>query len=262
MALTIDFQGKVVFITGGISGIGLGISRRFVEAGAEIIVCSERNVEDALVKEFIVEMESLNAKYSYFEFDVTDNSKRHNFYMLLASKYKKIDVFISNAGKNVFKGVDDCSESDWDFNFNLNLESHWQLAKLIKPLLQESPSAVVLMMASNHAYSTLNGCFPYNVSKAAMLSMIQSIAIEWAPKIRVLGIAPGFIETEGNQSWFDSFEDPIAAKAETINLHLVQRIGTIEEIGAWCVFLSSEYAGFASGTTYLVDGGRSALMQD
>jgi NAD(P)-dependent dehydrogenase (short-subunit alcohol dehydrogenase family) len=77
-----------------------------------------------------------------------------------------------------------------------------------------------------------------------------------------VGIAPGFIDTAGNQTWFDSFPDPAAERARTEKMHPVGRIGTVEEIGALCAFIASPMAGFISGTTLCVDGGRSALMQD
>ena len=118
------------------------------------------------------------------------------------------------------------------------------------------------MISSNHAYSTLPGCFPYNITKTALTGLVRSLAIEWGPKIRTVGIAPGFIDTPGNQLWFDSFLDPVMEKQRTIELHPVKNLGTPDEIGGWCAFLASEYAAFASGTTYLVDGGRNALMQD
>ena len=75
-------------------------------------------------------------------------------------------------------------------------------------------------------------------------------------------VAPGFIDTAGNDTWFDSFPDPEAERRRTIDLHPVKRIGTVEEVGALCVYLASPYARFISGTTILMDGGRSALMQD
>ena len=117
-------------------------------------------------------------------------------------------------------------------------------------------------MTSNHAFSTIPGCFPYNVAKTALTGLVRSLAIEWAPAIRTIGLAPGFIDTPGNQQWFNSFADPAQERKRTIDQHPVKRIGTPEEVGAWCVFMASEYAAFASGTTYLLDGGRSSMMQD
>ena len=92
--------------------------------------------------------------------------------------------------------------------------------------------------------------------------LVRSLAIEWGPAVRTVGVAPGFIDTAGNDTWFDSFPDPEAERRRTIDLHPVKRIGTVEEVGALCVYLASPYARFISGTTILMDGGRSALMQD
>ena len=75
-------------------------------------------------------------------------------------------------------------------------------------------------------------------------------------------MAPGFIDTPGNQTWFDSFPDPAAERARTEARHPVGRIGTPEEVGNLCAFLASPLSGFITGNTLLMDGGRSALMQD
>ena len=119
-----------------------------------------------------------------------------------------------------------------------------------------------MIMTSNHAFSSIPGCFPYNVTKTAITGLVRSLAIEWGPEIRTVGIAPGFIDTAGNDTWFASFPDPAAERQRTENLHPVKRIGTVEEVGALCVYLASPMARFISGTTILMDGGRSALMQD
>ena len=101
-----------------------------------------------------------------------------------------------------------------------------------------------------------------NVTKTAITGLVRSLTIEWGPKIRTVGVAPGFIDTAGNDTWFNSFPDAMAERQRTINLHPVKKIGTVEEVGALCVYLASPMAGFISGTTILMDGGRSALMQD
>jgi NAD(P)-dependent dehydrogenase (short-subunit alcohol dehydrogenase family) len=92
--------------------------------------------------------------------------------------------------------------------------------------------------------------------------LVRALAIEWGPSIRVIGIAPGFIETSGNDKWFESFPDAEAEHQRTISLHPAGKLGTAEEVGAWCAFLASDFAAFATGATYLIDGGRSALMKD
>jgi NAD(P)-dependent dehydrogenase (short-subunit alcohol dehydrogenase family) len=100
------------------------------------------------------------------------------------------------------------------------------------------------------------------VTKTALTGLVRSQAIEWGPEIRTVGVAPGFIETPGNNKWFESFSDAEAERNRTIKLHPAGKLGSVEEVGAFCAFLASEYAAFMTGTTYLMDGGRSALMQD
>ena len=107
------------------------------------------------------------------------------------------------------------------------------------------------------------GQINYAAAKAGVIGMTKTAAKELARKgITVNAVAPGFIDTAGNDTWFDSFPDPEAERRRTIDLHPVKRIGTVEEVGALCVYLVSPYARFISGTTILMDGGRSALMQD
>jgi NAD(P)-dependent dehydrogenase (short-subunit alcohol dehydrogenase family) len=91
--------------------------------------------------------------------------------------------------------------------------------------------------------------------------MVQSLAIELGPHIRTIGVAPGFIDTPSNDTWFNSFPDPADESARTENKHPVRRIGTADEIGSLCAFLASNLTAFVSGTTLLVDGGVVALMQ-
>ena len=100
------------------------------------------------------------------------------------------------------------------------------------------------------------------MTKTAITGLVRSLAIEWGPAVRTVGVAPGFIDTAGNDTWFGSVPDPEAERRRTVGLHPVKRIGTVEEVGALCVYLASPYARFISGTTILMDGGRSALMQD
>jgi NAD(P)-dependent dehydrogenase (short-subunit alcohol dehydrogenase family) len=180
-----------------------------------------------------------------------------------SQKLGGLDIIVSNAGRNIFKSAAKCTEADWEECLNLDLASHWRLARAARQHLAAAKgTGVIIVIGSNHAWNTISGCFPYNVAKAGLLGLVQSLAIEWGPKIRAVGIAPGFIDTAGNDTWFQSFPDPAAERARTEKLHPVGRIGSVDEIGALCAFLASDHGGFISGTTLLVDGGRSALMQD
>ncbi|WP_316823822.1 SDR family NAD(P)-dependent oxidoreductase [Pedobacter miscanthi] len=261
MALTIDLKGKIALITGVTSGIGLGIAKMMAKAGCTVIGCAEHSEASEAAQHFLAEMEALDANKDYFRADMVSTEDIETLVSGISSDYGRLDILVSNAGQNVFKGLANCTENDWQFNLDLNLSAHWRLAKRCRPLFSTN-NGTIIMMVSNHAFASIPGCAPYNIAKTALTGLVRSLAIEWGPNIRTVGIAPGFIDTPGNQEWFNSFTDPDQERQRTVALHPVKKLGTVEEIGAWCVFLSSDYAGFASGVTYLIDGGRSALMQD
>ncbi|MBO9619925.1 MAG: SDR family oxidoreductase [Niabella sp.] len=253
----IDLTNKTVLITGATSGIGRGIARQMAVAGANISCCAESSDDSGLLQE----LQEYKVKARYTPCDVTNEEQLKGFVNTTIETFGGVDVLVSNAGSNVFTGAGASTEKDWERNMNLNLTAHWKLARLCKPYLEKN-NGVIIIMTSNHAFTTLPGCFPYNVTKTALTGLVRALQIEWGPLIRTVGIAPGFIDTPGNQQWFDAFPDATAERKKTVELHPVKKLGTPDEIGAWCVFLASEYASFGAGTTYLIDGGRSALMQD
>jgi NAD(P)-dependent dehydrogenase (short-subunit alcohol dehydrogenase family) len=261
MALKIDLENKVALVTGATSGIGLAIALVLAEAGCRIVACSTKDRQHPGVEQAIRSIEEKGTEVLYVQADVANPDDIAHFVKTAVAWKGHIDILVSNAGKNVFKGAQNCTVDEWQQNMDLNLRSHWLMAKSCRPFLEIS-GGVVIIMTSNHGFATIPGCFPYNIAKTALKGLVRSLAIEWGPKIRVVGIAPGFIDTPGNQNWFDSFPDPIAERQRTINLHPVKQLGSPEEIGGWCAFLASHYAAFTSGTTILIDGGRSALMQD
>lgn len=262
MSLNIDLKGKVVLVTGVSSGIGQGAAREFARAGAKVIGCGRRGVDDSSVQPFLNLAKEFNTEVFYLATDVAKKEELKALATQAGEKWGRIDILLSNAGMNVFKGVELCDEEDWQYNLDLNLASHWRLSKYCKPYLEKSQAGVILLMTSNHAYSSIPGCFPYNVTKTAITGLVRAMAIEWSPQIRTVGVAPGFIDTAGNDTWFDSFEDSQAERQRTIDLHPVKDLGTVQEVGALCVYLASPLAKFICGTTILMDGGRAALMQD
>lgn len=164
----------------------------------------------------------------------------------------------------MFFGAAECNIDQWERNLALNLRSHWQLAQYCRPYLEKSNGTIIVM--TSHDFQScvcLNpGCFPYNVAKTVLTGLVRSLVIEWGPRIRTVGLAPGFIDTPGNNEWFSSFPDPLAERKRTIRLHPVGKLGTVDEVGAFCVYLASPFASFATGSTYVIDGGRTALLQD
>lgn len=264
MALTIDLENKLAFVSGVTRGIGAGVGRSLALAGCDVVGCGMSPEGSDASLSFVASIKALGKKAFYFQGDLSLPETASMLMSRVSEQFGRLDVLISNAGRNVFKGAELCSDEDWNFCMNLDLASHWRLARAALPLMRKSTSGpgTIIVMGSNHAHNTIPGCFPYNVAKAGLLGLVQALAIEWGPEIRCVGIAPGFIDTPGNDSWFNSFPDPDAERKRTEKSHPVGRIGSVDEIGALCAFLASPHGGFISGTTLLADGGRSALMQD
>ena len=260
MALSIDLSGRVALVTGVTDGIGVGIARKLAEAGCHVAGCGRREAGSAEAERFVSVVESSGREAFYVNADVSEVDGPPGFVDAAVGALGRLDVVVSNAGRNVFEGVDGCSEDAWKACMDLDLASHWRLGKAAHARLAAGTNPVFIINGSNHAYSTLPGCFPYNVAKAGLVAMTQSMALEWGPGVRAVCIAPGFIDTPGGDAWFATFDDPDAKRREIENAHPVGRIGTPDEIGGLCAFLASGYAAFISGSTILIDGGHSAHM--
>jgi NAD(P)-dependent dehydrogenase (short-subunit alcohol dehydrogenase family) len=258
--LNIDLTNKRALVTGASDGVGKGVATMLAKAGCNVVGTGRVSSDHERVQDLMDQIKPFGTDAYYISGDLAKKETPAQLVEQAVELLGGLDIVVSNAGMNVFKGVEDCSEDDWEFNTNLNLASHWRLGKAALPHLQKS-KGVFQVMNSNHAYSTIAGCFPYQTTKAALLGLVQSSAIEWGPEVRVVGIAPGFIDTAGNQTWFDQFPDPAAERARTEASHPTKSIGTPEDVGALCAYLASPSAQFITGNTILMDGGRSAMMQ-
>jgi NAD(P)-dependent dehydrogenase (short-subunit alcohol dehydrogenase family) len=262
MALTLDLAGKKALVTGVTSGVGMAIATMLARAGCDVAGCGQRSADSAGAMAFQRHVADCGRRADYRVADLARPDAARTWVDQATAALGGCDLLVSNAGRNIFEGVSACTEAAWDECMNLDLAAHWRVAQAARTWLERAAPGVVIIISSNHAYATLPNCFPYNVAKAGLTAMVQSLALEWGPAIRAVGIAPGFIDTAGNDRWFASFPDPIAERRRTEALHPVGRIGEPEEIGALCAFLATPWAGFINGTTLLVDGGRRARLQD
>jgi len=262
MSINIDLNNYRALVTGVSSGIGAGIAEALAKAGSDVAGCGLEAVDSEGAQRFISTVERFGRRAFYHALDIAGAQAVRAFVDGAAAQLGGLDIVVSNAGRNVFKGVEKTAESDWYANIELNLAAHWRVAQSAKQYLDQAEHPVVVIITSNHALHTLPNCFPYNVAKAGLVAMVQSMAIEWGPHLRAVGIAPGFIETPLADAWFNEFTDPGAKRVQIERLHPVGRFGMPGDVGALCAFLCSPLAGFISGNTILIDGGRSAVMQD
>jgi NAD(P)-dependent dehydrogenase (short-subunit alcohol dehydrogenase family) len=262
MTLEIKLDGRRALVTGVSSGIGAGIALALAQAGCDVAGCGLESAQSQGAQQFLADVEGQGRRAFYQAVDLAGGAAARAFVEWGAERLSGIDIVVSNAGRNYNVGVAACSEDDWNANLELNLAAHWRVAQAAKPHLDRAADPVVIIITSNHAFFTIPNSFPYNVAKSGLTAMVQSLALEWGPHVRAVGVAPGFIDTPMNVEWFGRFADPAAKRAQVESMHPVGRLGTPVEVGALCAFLCSPLAGFISGNTMLIDGGRSAVMQD
>ena len=262
MSLPIDLAGRRAIVTGVSSGIGAGIALALARAGCDVAGCGLESAQSDGARQFLADVERQGRRGLYQAADLADGAAARAFVAWAADQLGGIDLLVSNAGRNFNVGAAQCGEDDWQANLDLNLAAHWRVAQAAKPHLDRAASPAVIIIASNHAFFTIPNSFPYNVAKAGLTALVQSLALEWGPHVRAVGVAPGFVDTPMNVEWFGRFPDPAAKRGQIERIHPVGRIGTPADVGALVAFLGSPLAGFISGTTILIDGGRSAVMQD
>ncbi len=262
MSLPIDLSGRRALVTGVTSGLGAGIATALAQAGADVAGCGLEPEAHSGATAFKAAAAACDRRAFYRACDVSDGGAARAFVDWAAESLGGLDLIVSNAGRSFFTGATVTDEATWQANLDLNLAAHWRIAQAARPWLAQAPKPVIVIIASNHAFYTLPGCFPYNVAKAGLLALVQSLAIEWGPHTRAVGVAPGFIDAPMAAGWFATFPDPVTKRAQVEAIHPIGRLGTPADIGALVAYLCSPLAGFITGTTITIDGGRSALMQD
>jgi NAD(P)-dependent dehydrogenase (short-subunit alcohol dehydrogenase family) len=262
MTLNIDLINYRALVTGVSSGIGAGIAEALAKAGSDVAGCGLESINSEGARRFVATVQSHGRRSFYQSLDIADAGASRAFVNWAASELGGLDIVVSNAGRNFFKGVEKATDEDWEANINLNLAAHWRVAQAAKQYLDQARTPVIIIITSNHSLYTLPNSFPYNVAKAGLVALVQSMAIEWGPHIRAVGIAPGFVDTPLAEAWFNEFPDPAAKRKQIEDLHPVGRLGMPQDVGALCAFLCSPRAGNISGNTILIDGGRNAVMQD
>lgn len=242
-----EFTDKKVIITGGAKGIGKSAAEKFLAAGATVIVIDR---EDAVANPVI------NPHHYYcFQTDVSDYQGLEKVFEIIKTKFATIDVLVNNAGIQTYGTVTETSEALWDKTINVNLKSMFLCAKLCIPLMEKSNSAVIINVSSAQAFNTQKGVAAYATSKAAILGLTQSIAVDFAPQIRCIAVCPGAVMSPMLLDVINETADPKETLMETQQIHLLNRIAEPEEIADFIVFAASSKARFMTGHSYRIDGG-------
>jgi gluconate 5-dehydrogenase len=242
-----SLHGHRALVTGGGSGIGLGIARCFVAAGAEVMIAgrTRAKLEAACVE--------LGGKVKAMTFDVTEAEAAEAFAGAVERECWPISILVNNAGSNVKKPLREMTLEDFRSVLDAHVTGAFALTRAFLPQLARSGRGSVLFTASMASFLGLTQVLAYSAAKSAYLGMVRALAAELAPEgIRVNGVAPGWIDTP----LFRQIVVPDAARYAKIKTRIpLQRVGTPEDIGWAMTYLASDAAAYVTGHTLVVDGG-------
>jgi NAD(P)-dependent dehydrogenase (short-subunit alcohol dehydrogenase family) len=240
----LDYAGKVVLVTGGGKGVGRGITERFLAAGATVIICG-RTVPDTLPS-----ADGRNA--TFYAADVRNTEAVDDLFGTIVREYGRLDVLVNNAGGTPFALTADASARFHQSMIELNLTSPLLLAIRANAIMQQQDEGgVVVFIASVGAFRPSPGSATYAAAKAGIISLTQSLAVEWAPKVRVVAVSPGLVHTEQSDLHYGD-QEGLAAVAGTVPLG---RMALPTDIGDACVYVASRNAAYVSGANLTVHGG-------
>ncbi len=248
-----DLTGKKAFVTGASRGIGRVITVALAAAGADVAIAA-RSQEG--LAETAREVMALGRKAFAFPLDVTRQQDVASVVTEAIKMLGHLDIVFNNAGgMNFMVPFLDMRISGWEKVLRLNLDSTVYVCQAVGPHLRERGGGSVVNVASVAGLAAAPGLVPYGASKAAVVSLTRTLAVEWAPfGIRVNALCPGWTATDLNKNLWDG---PDGGQATIANVPM-RRWARPEEMAGPAVFLASDASSYMTGQVLVVDGGQLA----
>ncbi|MFB7831118.1 MULTISPECIES: SDR family oxidoreductase [unclassified Streptomyces] len=244
MAVTIDLSGSVAVVTGGTRGVGAGIARALLEAGAEVVTCARRAPDRPV--------EAAGRTARFLPVDLRDPAAVTGFFDRVRDDHGRLDVLVNNAGGTPFRMLGEGSATQQARVLELNLIAPLTASLAAYEVMRHQPGGgSVIMIGSVSGTRPSPGSAAYGAAKAGLDNLARSMAVEWAPLVRVNTLVPGMVRTELSHLHYGD-EDGIASVGRTVPLGRLAEPG---DIGDACVFLASAQAAYISGASLLVHGG-------
>lgn len=237
MVIALDLSGRVALVTGGARGIGLGITHALIEAGATVVTCSRSEVDSPV---------------EHLTCNVRDPEAVHALIARIVEGYGRLDVLVNNAGGAPYAEAASASPRFHDSVVGLNLMAALTCSQAVNAVMQQQDTGgVIVNISSVSATRPSPGTAAYGAAKAGLDSLTTSLAIEWAPKVRMNAVDVGLCRTEHTDDHYGG-DTAVAAIEATIPLG---RMARPQEVGAVVAFLASDLASYVSGARVACHGG-------
>lgn len=245
----LSIQDRVAVIVGGTSGIGRTFSLGFADAGAHVVASSRRSTE---VEATAAEIERRGRRSLKATCDVLDRRSLERLRAAVLSAFGRVDILINCAGRTKKAAALEVSDDDWNAVIDTNLTGTFRTCQVFGAPMLEQGRGRIINIGSLGSFVALFQTAAYCASKAAVISLTQSLATEWGPRgVNVNAIAPGVFRTPLNQELLDG----TARGREFLMRTPLRRFGQLEELVGAAVFLASDAASFVNGEVIAVDGG-------
>ena len=247
-------DGKVAVVTGGGSGIGRAIAKRFATSGAAVRIL-DLNLKDA--EETVHHIAENGAQAAAFACDVTDQARVTEVFSQIFAR-AKVTILVNNAGVSHIGNVESTTEADFDRVFRVNVKGYYNCIHACAGHMKANGGGVILNMASIAGSAGLADRFAYSMSKGAVIAMTYSVAKDYVQhNIRCNCISPArvhtpFVDDYLKKNYPGREQEMFEKLAKTQPLG---RMGEPEEVAALALFLCSDDASFVTGTDYPLDGG-------
>jgi NAD(P)-dependent dehydrogenase (short-subunit alcohol dehydrogenase family) len=245
----LDLDGRIAVVIGGTSGIGKTLSLGLADAGAHVIPSSRRQTE---VDAAAAEIESRGRKTLRVTSDVLQRGSLERLCEETLRTFGRVDILINCAGRTQKKAFAEVTDAEFQAVMETNLTGTFRACQIFGRQMLEQGRGRIVNIASLSSFAALFQTAAYSASKAAVVSLTQSLAVEWGPRgVNVNAIAPGVFRTALNEKLLDGTE----RGKEFLMRTPMRRFGKLEELVGAAIFLSSESASFVNGEVLCVDGG-------
>jgi NAD(P)-dependent dehydrogenase (short-subunit alcohol dehydrogenase family) len=247
-----SLKGRVALVTGGASGIGLAIAQALAGAGAQVVLCSRRQV---LLRQACAALHSAGAEAAYVEGDLADRSGLTDIATASTKPFGAPDIVVHAAGMNLRQPWAQVGDAQWDEQINVMLAAPFFLSRALVPAMAERGWGRLIAIASLQSQRAFADSLPYGAAKGGVMQMVRAMAEAWsASGITANAIAPGFFPTALTGPVFED-----AARVQAISRQTAcGRTGELADLHGAAVFLASPASAYVTGQTLYVDGGFSA----